>query len=107
MLNSPLSQRLLITLAVVTAVSILVHDTKFDKAIALALPVATITIGLGTHGLDLGGSAHTHIERASMAQAFGGIPSMQPRDDHRKYLSKYLSRRANSLGTSQVLWPSV
>lgn len=108
MLITPLFQRLLLGLALFAAVGILVHDTKIDKAVSLALPVAAITFGVGSHVFDLSGQAHTHVERVSLNQAFSTIPRAQPRDDHRRYyLQKYLSRGSNFFGDSTVYMPAV
>ena len=108
MFKLPLYQRFLICFAVLTTVGILVHDTKFDEAVALALPVATISFAFGTHLDGLGDNAHTHVERASMAQAFAGIPRVQARDDHRRYyLPKSISRSSGHFGSSSILWPHV
>ena len=88
MFKFTLTQRILITLAVVTTVGVLLHDTKFDKAFALALPVVTIGVGISTHAIDFGGSAHTHVERVSIEKAnsmTNGLPRVQVRDDHRRY----------------------
>ena len=102
-----LFHRIIAGIAVLTTFGILVHDTKFDEAIALAVPVATITAGLGSHALDFGGNSHTHVERASMAQAFSGIPRLQARDDHRRYLPKYAGRQSDFFGGSRILWPNI
>jgi len=107
MFISPLFQRIAISFAAITALGILVHDTKFDEAVALALPVTAITLGLGVHAFD-GDSAHTHVERASVAHQYSGIPRIQPRDDHRKYyLSKRLGGTVDEFGGATVLWPSI
>jgi hypothetical protein len=104
---SPLVQRLLVSLGLITAFGILVHDTRFDQAVALALPVTAIGL-IGSHfsGVDAGAS-HTHVERASMAQAFGGIPRVQARNDHRRYALERNQSRSDELGGNGVIWPSV
>ena len=108
MLNTSLLQRTIISLAIVTSFGILVHDTKFDKAIALAVPIAAITVGVGLHALDSADSAHTHVERASVSHPFGGNPRIQARDDHRRYLIPKQSGRSNTFfGSCGILWPSV
>lgn len=107
MFTTSLFQRLLVSLAVMTAFGILVHDTKLDEAVVLALPVATATFGLA-HAFDSGDSAHTHVERASLSHAFSGIPRVQARDDHRRYyVPKQFGRNTDYLGGSRILWPSV
>ncbi|USN96540.1 MAG: hypothetical protein H6797_05765 [Candidatus Nomurabacteria bacterium] len=107
MLITSLLQRIIISLAIVTAFGILVHDTKFDEAVALAVPVGTITIGIGLHALDSGDSAHTHVERASITQPFSGNPRIQARDDHRRYIISKHSSRNSFFGSNGILWPSV
>lgn len=103
-----LLQRTLIGIGVIIALGILVHDTKFDQAVALSLPVAVATFGLGAHVLDHGDSgSHTHVERASLQHAFSGIPRVQARDDHRKYdIAKYFGRNSY-FGGSGVIWPNI
>lgn len=78
---------------------ILVHDTKLDKAtaIALAVPMAFASFELGASIPKLSGEGHTHVERASLSNAVrdlqAGTPRIQPRNDHKKYtLQKNVSR---------------
>ena len=100
-------QRIFIGIGVIVTLGILVHDTKFDQAIALTVPVAVATFGLSAHAMDHGAdSSHTHVERASLQHAFAGIPRIQARDDHRKYnASKYFGRN-NYFGGTGIIWPS-
>lgn len=82
-------QRTTISLAVITVFGILIHDTKFDQAtaVALAVPIG-LTLSLAHVG-ELKGDAHTHVERVSAektVQFVNGMPKIQPRNDHRKYL---------------------
>ncbi len=85
---SPLVQRSAIALALITALGILVHETKIDKAtaISIAIPAALASI---TGIPKLAGEGHNHVERASMANAArymnGGTPRIQPRDDNKKF----------------------
>lgn len=97
-------QRIFIGLGVIAALGILIHDTKFDKALALALPVASVTFGLGSQALDLGGTSHTHVERASLSHVFTGMPRVQPRDDRGYNFGKYFGRN-NYFGSGGVVWP--
>ncbi len=100
-------QRTLLTIGVIITLGILVHDTKFDRAVTLALPIAAATFGIGTFALEHGADhSHTHVERASLQHAFAGIPRAQARDDHRKYgASKHFGRN-NYLGGNGIIWPS-
>ena len=109
MLNTPILQRSLTGVAIVTSLGILLHDTKFDEAVSLALPVVAVTVGVGLHhAIDSSESAHTHVERVSVAQKAGGIPRTQARDDHRRYLvPKYSSRTSPFNGMGSILWPNV
>lgn len=89
----------------------LLHDTKLDEAFALSLPVAA---GLASSQImsspvrsDQGSSPHTHIERSSLSRnSAEGTPRIQPRDDKKHYLPKYLSRNNAHFGTSGVIWPN-
>jgi hypothetical protein len=104
-----LLQQLFVLLAVVTSMGTLVHDTKFDRAFQLSVPLSTISTNLTSHLDSLNdAAAHTHVEHTSVSQIFGGIPRIQAKDDHRKYnLSRYLTRGSDAFGGSRILWPSV
>lgn len=82
-------QRITISFALITVFGILVHDTKFDQAatVALAIPIG-MTLSLA-HAPELKGEGHTHVERMSFEKTVhfvNGMPKIQPRNDHRKYL---------------------
>lgn len=89
----------------------LLHDTKLDKAFALSVPVAA---GLASSQIvpssarsDQGSSSHTHIERSSVSRTIAeATPRIQPRDDRKHYLPKYLSRNITYFGSSGVIWPN-
>lgn len=102
-----LLHRTLIALAVVTMFGILVHDTKFDKAVALALPVAASILGASSHAIDFGGNAHTHVERVSLGSAFTAIPRLQPRDDHRHVLIPKTQNRKNTPFGDSLIFQAV
>lgn len=88
----------------------LLHDTKLDKAYSLAIPVsyATPTSPVGSHGrLDQSLSAHSHVERSSLARASSeATPRIQPRDDRKHYVPRYASRHNTYFGSAGVVWPS-
>ena len=84
---------------------ILVHDTKFDKVFKLAVPAAAAA-AVAAHALDIGGHAHTHVERVSLGSTLANSPAMQPRDDHRRYISKKTTRTDDFFGGSKIMWPS-
>ncbi|MCA9335006.1 hypothetical protein KC953_02580 [Candidatus Saccharibacteria bacterium] len=109
MSDTPLFEKIVIGFALVTSLGILLHDTKFDEAVALAVPVIAVTVGAGLHhAIDSSDSAHTHVERVSVAQHFSGMPRAQARDDHRKYLMpKYTARNNPFLSSAGVVWPNV
>lgn len=102
-----LLQQSLVALAILTVFGILVHETKTDKALALALPVAAATFGVSMHAVGFGENAHTHVERMSLSHAFAGMPRIQPRDDHKKYLISRLNTNNGDFNGSHILWPSV
>ena len=108
MFITTLLQRIFICLAMLTSMGTLVHDTRLNRALELASP-ANLSINL-TSNLESMNDAlnHNHIEKPSVSQVLGGIPRIQPRDDHRRYLyAKSLGRHSNFFGGSQILWPSV
>ncbi len=102
---------LVATTAFLLASGTLLHDTKLDKAFALSVPVAA---GLASSQIipspmrsDQGSSPHNHVERSSVTRTTAeGMPRIQPRDDRKHYLPKYLSRNNSYLGVSGVIWPN-
>ncbi len=106
---TPIIHRTAVCLTILTSLGILVHDTRFDTAVTLALPFAAATLSLGAvSSLDIHDNAHTHIERGSLKNAFAtGTPRIQPRDDNRRYLQKIFSRTTDPLSGSNVIWPNV
>ncbi len=99
MFISPLVQRTLITLAVLTSFGVLVHDTKIDQAttLALALPVGLVVLAQVP---TLRSEGHTHVERVAFEKSShltSGMPRVQPRDDHRKYVLGKRTSGFNSL----------
>lgn len=98
---------LLITLT--TGTGVLLHDSRFDRATALAVPVPFSTEDVSDLAMMLR-DQHVHTERVVVAGAAQGLtisePSIGPRNtDDKKYIaSKKLS--INSSG-SEYVWPSV
>lgn len=93
-------ERLAITVSIITAIGIFVHDMKIDKftLTAIALPVVIASLE-GTSKLALFSSdAHTHVERASITQAVADLrspnPRIQPRaqDDKKHLMQRYVAR---------------
>lgn len=107
--DSTTVQRSLACLGIVVTLGILVHDTKFDKAVSLALPVAVASFGLSAHAIEVGENAHTHVERVSTSHYFSqGSPRIHNRDKRFGYvLPKCFGRTSSNIGGSQVVWPSV
>lgn len=89
-------QRFAITLALLTSLGILVHDTKFDKAVALFVAVPAAFASLS--GIPkLASDGHNHIERVSIESGMrglqNGMPRIQPRDDNKKFgLPKHVAK---------------
>lgn len=105
---SKLFHRTVIGLACFSSLGVLVHDTKFDKAVSLALPAVTVSAGIGARSFDGLDNAHTHVERVSWVKSVSAMPRIQPRDDQRRfYLQKNLSRTNSLFGGSRIFWPSV
>jgi hypothetical protein len=108
--SSPLLQQLLLGLVVLTSTGTLVQDTKLNKALEVAVPLSDVSVNISSHleGLNEAASVHTHVEQASASQDFSGIPRIQARDDHKRYiLAKYSSRGNSFDGNSQFIWPSI
>lgn len=95
-----LIKHLAVTLSIVTALGIFVHDMKIDKftMTALALPVVIATFETGSRFALFANDAHTHIERASLSQALADLrtqtPRIQPRahDDKKHLMQRYVAR---------------
>ncbi|MFZ1360422.1 MAG: hypothetical protein WAS27_00090 [Candidatus Saccharimonadales bacterium] len=90
-----LLQRIAITLALLTSLGILVHDTKFDKAISL-FTAAPIVLAAGLIAIpQLASEGHNHVERASgegVRSFQNGMPRIQPRKDKRFGLPKHVAK---------------
>ncbi len=95
-----LIERLAITISIITALGIFVHDMKIDKftLTALALPVVVATFETGSRMALFANDAHTHVERVSFAQAVADLrspsPRVQPRahDDRKHLMQRYVAR---------------
>jgi hypothetical protein len=106
----PLLQTLLpIIVTLTTGMSVLLHDSQFDRAAALSVPVPFSTENISDVALMLR-DQHTHTERmvvsGSASRSMSVSPSIGPRiSDDKKYItSKKMS--IASTGSSYV-WPSV
>jgi len=108
MFITSLFQLLFISLAVLTSVGSVVQDTKLNKALEVTAPLSSVSTEMSSN-LDTLNEAvsHTHVEKPSLAQEFAGIPRVQTRDDHRKYvMPKTSGRRDLFTGTSGIVWPN-
>lgn len=95
----PTVQNTAITLALITACGILVHDTRVDKAVSLVIAVPAALASVSGVIPRLAGDGHNHIERVSLANAVrdlhNGTPRIQPREDYKKYhLAKHVVKGA-------------
>ena len=83
-----LTQRTLISLAVLTTFGVLVHDTKLDQAATLALAVPfgmSMTLAIAP---SLVSEGHTHVERGAYGKTtVMGMPRIQTRDDYRTHIN--------------------
>lgn len=98
MFNSILNP-IAIFISLTTASGILVHDTKIDKAaaVAFAAPAVIASFDAPSKSASFSSDAHTHVERASVSQTIntlnGHTPSVQPRADDKKHLmQKHVGR---------------
>ena len=97
---SKIIKPVVITISLATAIGILVHDTRIDKATAaaVALPAIIATYHLSSVMGMLGSDPHTHSERGSLSQAIHDLktqnPRLQPRssEDKKHMLQKYVGR---------------
>ena len=108
-MQSSLLHQLLISLVVMTSTGTLVQDTKLNKALEVTAPLSNLSVNISSHldGLNEAASAHTHVEQPSISQQFAGVPKVQARDDHRRYIvAKYIAKNKTASGDSQILWPS-
>lgn len=105
-----LIQRSLITLSILTAFGVLVHDMKLDRVAmtALALPVVIASFEGSSRLALFTNDAHTHVERTSLSEALSDLktpsPRIQPRAaDDRKHLQQRVVARGSQLFDSYHL----
>ena len=93
-----------ITLAVI---GILVHDTKFDQAVKIALPMtAALSFGLGMAMLEMS-DPHTHSERGSLNRAQShGLPRVLPPNDRRRHINQRRTAHGSDIGIGGIIWPN-
>jgi hypothetical protein len=102
-------QHLFVSLAVLTSMGTLVHDTRVSRAYAAVTPIETMGTNVASNLESLNEAAgHNHIERPMLDQAASATPRAQARDDHRKYLlARTQGKNTDFTGGSTLLWPSV
>lgn len=104
-----LQQLLPLLITLTTGTGVLLHDSRFDRATALAVPIPFSTEDVSDLAMMLR-DQHVHTERVSVGAAAQGLsiadPSIGPRtSDDKKYItSKKLT--INSSG-SEYIWPSI
>lgn len=85
---------------------ILVHDTKWDKAVTMAMPIA-VAIGLTAYAVEFGDNAHTHSERGSLNKAAAsGLPRVLPPNSRRRFIAQRNSQHGNDIGMGGIIWPN-
>ena len=92
--------QLAIVLSLCTSTGILLHETKMDKIASLALfssATTSHTIAEESTG-KLEGTAHTHVERASLERASSELRGQTPRINPQRYDKKYRLQRKVSRG---------
>lgn len=77
----------LLSLSLMTAGSVFLHDTRLDK-VAAVMPFTETDQALTK--LVSFGDTHTHVEKVSLSEISqeygGGSPRIQPRNDEKKHL---------------------
>lgn len=85
---------------------ILVHDTKWDKAVTIAMPIA-VAVGLTAYAVEFGDNAHTHSERGSVNKAFAsGLPRVLPPGSRRRVVAQRFSQSGTDTGIGGMIWPN-
>lgn len=99
-------QIIAVTSIVLAVLGILVHDTKWDKAVSMAAPVA-VAFGLAAYAVEFGDNAHTHSDRGSLNRAFAsGLPRVLPPSDPRRHILKRQGQQGSDVGVGGVIWPN-
>lgn len=77
----------LLSISLITAGSVFLHDTRLDKVAAI-VPMSEYDQALTK--LVSFGDVHTHVEKVSLSDISqeygGGSPRIQPRNDEKKHL---------------------
>jgi hypothetical protein len=85
---SKIINSLTLVASLVTASSVLVHDTRVDRAVVAvnALPLPATYEETSANKLLSPGDPHTHVERTSIQKNFASVPRIQPRNDEKKHM---------------------
>lgn len=107
--DQKLTKRIVVSVILLVVAGVLLHDTKFDKALTMKVfSIATITAGLGAHILNVSDGFHTHVEISNGHNPFAQMPRTQMKNGHRRFaVPKHASQTNSYFGTSAILWPSV
>lgn len=107
-MNRTIVNPILIGLTIFTATGLLLHDTRLDRATAVAIALPAATAGFAIDTLLKAGDLHTHVERVTIAKQFSALhsslPRLQPRDNDRSYVQH---KKMYIGGETTGLWPSV
>lgn len=78
---------IILSLSLITASSVFLHDTRLDKIAAIVPLIETDQPSAKLAGF---GDTHTHVEKVSLSEISqeygGGSPRIQPRNDEKKHL---------------------
>ena len=102
-------QHIFVSLAVLTSMGTLVHDTRLNKAYEVSAPIENLSVNITSNLESLSeATGHNHIEQPVLEQALASNPRIQVRDDHRKYIvARTTGKNSDFAGGSQLIWPSV
>jgi len=90
---------IIVVLSLSTTAGVVVHDTKIDKAtaVAIAAPVAAVAYGAAS-GAAITSELHTHAERASISQSVKAFNADNPNAKPRTHDKKHLLQRHTARG---------
>jgi hypothetical protein len=97
-MTSKLINSFIVLTSLVTAGSVLLHDTRIDKVAVVALP-SNSSFGEAGNKVISFGDTHTHVERVSFSQTLhelsSSVPRIQPRNDDKKHLLQTRATRGH------------
>lgn len=92
---------IIILMSLSTAMGVLIHDTRLDKATtaAIALPAIMANYDINSKFLNFGSDPHTHVERSTLSQVLrdinGRIPRLTPRTDEKKHMMQKVAPKGH------------